>query len=388
MKTLSRTGIFVILLTSSLTIMVGTVIAPSLNETAIHLGFTNNPAWLITLPSLGVVLFAPFMGRLSDKKGAYLVMCWSLVPYALFGVLGAILSNPYIVIADRILLGAATAAVQTAGTGLIADFFEGEARIRMISWQGMSIEMGGVIFLSAGGLLGEKGWQFPFLLYLTALICLPLLRIGVPGKTKPPFKLPGYHPDIVPKELLKIVISTTIAMVLFFIVFSGLPQYLPGAFNFSTAQTGYFMAFISLVAVLAASLMPLVVKQISANYTVPLGFAFFMSGQLLFTVSVQLTGLISAAIATGIGFGFTIPLLNHVTLEISNPQNRGRNLSYYSMAIFGGQFLSSFIGGLPFDLKTIFMIAACIAMLTSIALLIHAKYTLKIFKTKHQFLNK
>ncbi|KIO77506.1 hypothetical protein TH53_09410 [Pedobacter lusitanus] len=388
MKTLSKTGIFVLLLTSSLTIMVGTVIAPSLTETAAHLGFTDNPGWLITLPALGVVLFAPLMGKLSDHKGPFSLMVWSLIPYAIFGVTGAVLNNPYIVIADRILLGAATAAIQTAGTGLIADFFEGEARMKMIAWQGMAIEIGGVVFLSLGGLMGESGWRFPFLIYLTALICLPLLLISVPRLSRTPVHLPGHRSDEVPKDLLKIIISTAIAMILFFIVFSGLPQYLPGSFHFSTSQTGYFMAFISLIAAIAASLMPRVVKKLSANYTVPLGFISFLSGQLLFACSAGTAGLLIAAVFTGIGFGFTIPLLNHVTIEISNPQNRGRNLSYYSMAVFGGQFLSSFIGGLPFDLKTIFMIAAFIALITAVILVIHARYTIKIFKTNHQFLNK
>ncbi|MBB5634517.1 MFS family permease [Pedobacter cryoconitis] len=58
-----------------------------------------------------------------------------------------------------ILLGAATAAIQTAGTRLFADFFEGESRMKMIAWQGMAIKFGGVIFLSLGGIMDEVGWR-------------------------------------------------------------------------------------------------------------------------------------------------------------------------------------------------------------------------------------
>jgi len=89
MGKLSKTGISVLLLASSLTIMAGTVIAPSLTETAMLMGFAGNPPWLITLPTLGVVLFAPLMGKLTDKKGSYLMMCRGLIPYAGFGIPGA-----------------------------------------------------------------------------------------------------------------------------------------------------------------------------------------------------------------------------------------------------------------------------------------------------------
>lgn len=45
------------------------------------------------------------------------------------------------------------------------------------------------------------------------------------------------------------------------------------------------------------------------------------------------------------GFGFVLsdPLVNHMIIEKSHAQVRARNLCYLSMAIFLGQFLSSFI---------------------------------------------
>lgn len=45
----------------------------------------------------------------------------------------------------------------------------------------------------------------------------------------------------------------------------------------------------------------------------------------------------------GIGFGLTIPLVNHMTVEHSSYAQRGKNLAYLSVAIFLGQFLSSFV---------------------------------------------
>lgn len=373
MKSLSKTGIFALLLCSSLTIMVGTVIAPSLTEVSIHLGFTRNPGWLITLPALGVVLFAPIIGKVMDRKGPYVVMCWGLIPYALFGVIGIWLKNPLILIADRILLGAATAAIQASGTALIACFFEKEDRIKMIAWQGISIELGGVLFLSIGGILAEMSWQYPFFIYLLAVLCLFMVRIGIPKikANKAPEK--RLQPEIIPKNMIHILSCVVMAMILFFLVVVGLPQYLPQNFGFSASLTGYFMAFISVIAVCAASLLPYLIKQIGSKYTLATGFAFFAAAHLLFSLSAHTGSLILAAMATGIGFGFTIPLLNHLTLEESDARNRGRNLGYYSMGVFGGQFLSSFMEILSLDLKTTFLIAASIATLVAANLFYQAR---------------
>jgi MFS family permease len=373
MNKLSKTGIFTLLLISSLTIMVGTVIAPSLTEISKHLGFADNPGWLITLPSLGVVLSAPLMGWLIDRKGAYTMICWGLIPYALFGVLGAFLHSPCLVIADRILLGAATAAIQTSGTALIADLFDGEKRMKMIAWQGMSIELGGVVFLSIGGLLGEQGWYFPFFIYLIALICFILVLASIPRlyKTNVIVEIPTSKK--VSKGVITIVSSAVFAMMLFFTAFTVLPVYLTQIFHFSESETGYFMAFISLIAVAAASQMPRITKHLGNLYTVALGFFFFMLGLVLFSISSVVTLLIVGAIAMGIGFGFTVPLLNHMTVEESDNSNRGLYLGYFSIGIFGGQFMSSFINLLSSDNKKILMLAAILAMIVGFIILLIAR---------------
>lgn len=90
--------------------MVGTVIAPSLSGILQHKNIGFSPSWLITLPSLGVVLFAPIIGRLLPKLGTLKLLSLGLIPYAVLGLLGAFITNDYVLMLDRILLGAATVA--------------------------------------------------------------------------------------------------------------------------------------------------------------------------------------------------------------------------------------------------------------------------------------
>ena len=80
--------------------------------------------------------------------------------------------------------------------------------------------------------------------------------------------------------------------------------------------------------------------------------------------------VIIGGIFVGCGFGFSIPLVNHMTIERSAPSQRGRLLGYLSVAIFLGQFLSSFIELAPLSKGSSFLVACLVAV---IALIVFAK---------------
>ncbi len=366
MEKISNFGIFTLLFVSSLTIMVGTVIAPSLSGIVEHKNLGFSPSWLITLPSLGVVVFAPLIGKLLNKLGTIKLLSIGLIPYGVLGVVGAFITNDYVLILDRFLLGGATVAVQVSVTAYIAEFFTGEARIKMIAWQGMAIELGGVVFLALGGVLGEINWQFPFYIYLIALACLILVLKTLPKpKVSVQAKEVSSSSAVNNSKVKLIFIASLLAMMLFFVGFVTLPIYLPQSYGFSESDTGYLMAFISVMAIITASQMPKMVKLLGVGKTVSLGFLFFMLGYLVLAFTLSLSFLIVTVIFIGIGFGFTIPLLNHMMLEVSTPKNQGKNLGLYSMGVFGGQFLSTFIEYISNNYMIIYGISAGLALVIS-----------------------
>lgn len=176
-------------------------------------------------------------------------------------------------------------------------------------------------------------------------------------------------------NLLIIILSSAFAMILFFVSFVCLPLYLPSMFHYSESEIGYFMAFISLIAVIAASQMPKVTKRKSNLSTLGIGFLFFTVGLLSFYLTDSTIPLFMGGIGMGIGFGFTVPLLNQMTTEESNSMNMGKNLGYYSMAIFGGQFLSTFIIELSSEIKSTFLNAGILSVCIAIGLLIKSSKT-------------
>lgn len=358
---LSPTGAFALLCVATLTIMVGCAIAPALPEIAAQVGMAHNASWLITLPSLGVVLFGPLAGDLIDRFGARKSLQVGLVLYGFLGIIGAFIPRMGALLLDRFLLGGATAAVMAAGTTLISQFYDGDARLKMIAKQGMAIELGGVIFLAIGGYIATIGWRLPFALYIFGWIFLMLVTVAIPepGKEKP---LANPVPDNGGlMGVSDIYFAACASQVLFFTGVITLPKFLV-SLSLNAAECGYFLAFMSVIAVLVAGVMPKVQAMLGQRNTILTAFGAYCVAHIIFATSSALPVLIIAGILMGIGFGLTIPLANFVVIERSSPAQRGRFLAILSVAIFLGQFLSSFLDRFSPGMRGNFHLASLLAV--------------------------
>ncbi len=385
---LSRTGEFTLLLVATLTIMVGAALAPGLNPISVALGVSEYATLLITLPALGAIIFAPFFGRLIDRYSARSTLLLSLLGYFVLGAGGVFLDGAFWVGIDRILLGGFAAGAMAAGTAMISLWYTGKARLGMIAKQGMAIELGGVVFLFAGGLLTELAWQAPFVLYALGFLCAILVWFFVPATVIDNDENNLQAVPVGVASIRSIVVCSTLAMALFFSMFITLPQLLT-SLDFSESQIGYLLSFISLVAVFSAMLMPKVVARVSERMTLVLAFLSYAVAHAVFASSALLAPLVAAPVIiislivastfAGLGFGLSIPLLNHATVESSNSQNLGRNLSFFAMAVFTGQFLTSAIEFLPLPLGNILYLCALLALVC--ALLLMFMQPKKVFST-------
>jgi MFS family permease len=363
MTTLSRIGAFTLLALSSTTIMVGCVIVPGLAEIAQNTGVAQYAGWLVTIPALGVALFGPLAARLIQGAGARRALCLGLFAYGALGMGGQLLQGVVPVLTLRLLLGAATAIIMAAGTGLISEFYQGAERLKMIARQGMAIELGGVIFLFIGGLLATMGWRWPFLLYGIGWVFMAMVLLFVPVPAKASELDDTTVPPVVLAPTLKFVYSAAlVSMVLFFVAIIKLPAKM-GALGIGAAGTGYFLAFVSLIAVVAAGTLPQVVARRGESGTLMLAFLAYGCAHAVFAAGSNLGQLVLGGIAAGIGFGLSIPLVNSMTVDHSSVSARPRALSYLSMAIFSGQFLSAFAEIIPGTTSVIFALASAIGML-------------------------
>lgn len=362
-------GALTLLMVASLTIMVGCVIVPGLPSIAPALGVADAAGWLVTLPSLGVVIFAPFAGRLIDRIGARTALCIGLGAYGVLGLATAALHGLVPVFTARILLGGATALVMSGGTGLIAHFYGGDERTAMIARQGMAIELGGMIFLFVGGLLATLHWFAPFALYGLAFVFLAMVLAFVPAGSATAHADVIDGPSAVPPPLA-VYGAALLSMICFFTAIIALPFRLL-TLGVGEAGTGYLLSFVSLVAVGAAAAMPSAARRLGQRGVLTIAFVNYAVAHLCFAGALNLALVIVGAVVLGIGFGLSVPLVNVMTIERSAPSQRGRRLAALSIAIFLGQFLASFMGMLPRGTVAPFIAAVGLAVVSSAFVFFH-----------------
>lgn len=315
-------------------------------------------------------------GKLIDKKGPYPVALFGLLFYGVFGVLGAYMPNAPMLFADRFLLGTATAAIMSSSVALIAMFFQGEKQLKIIAIQGMSMEFGGVIFLSISGILADVSWQSPFYIYSLGIAALILMLLFIPRHGNNSRKDDGSQDDAqalrkgVPVPLVLLI--AFLGMLMFFTAMVSLPIFLQTQLGYSPSFTGYYLAVLDLIAVLAAGFMPGVVKKISEKGCLTLAFCCYCIAFLLYFVSGAAVILWIAVIFAGIGFGCSTPLFNSLIVSKSTPEKKGTNISFCTMAMFMGQFLSALLVS-AFSGKTLFIVAAVIAAIIAICIIPAAK---------------
>jgi MFS family permease len=354
--------------------MVGALVAPGLISISTALNVADNAIFLVTLPALGAVLFAPIAGKLIDKYGAYQSLIAGLFLYGLLGAIVYWLQGPILVFANRILLGGITSIVMAACTVLIAQWYFNKERLSMLAKQGMAIELGGVIFLFLGGLLAAKNWALPLSLYLVSWVFLAMLLFFVP-KT-PPIGIEVDAPEdhvVLYKglSLKQVYLLAMLSMISFFSAIVLLPSTMHQQ-NYNEEQVGFLLAFISLVAVLGAHFIPKLTKLVGEQKVLSLAFVGY-GASFIFFLQTSTPLLLIGAIFSGIGFGFSVPLLNHMKVERSDAKVRGRNLSYFTMAVFSGQFLTSFAEYIPGGANNIFIY--CITLCAVTALYLSFKQT-------------
>lgn len=371
-ETLPPAGGLTLLCIATLTIMVGAAIAPSLNAIAEVHGLDGTEGWLITLPALGAVVFGLAAGSLINAFGARVSLAIGLLLYGLLGIAGAFIPSTIMLYIDRFLLGGATVLVMTSGTALISEFYSGGARMTMIARQGMAIEIGGVVFLALGGVLAALGWRWPFALYLVAWVFLAALLWFVPRKP------PTRHAQQAPKgattnpRLLDIYLAACGSMVVFFVAFITMPGVLADA-GMGESEIGFYLAFVSLVAVGAASFMPRMAHAMGARQTLAIAFAFYAGAHAVYALSPGFAGLVLAGLLLGTGFGLSVPLVNHEVVERANVSQRAKALAILSMTIFTGQFLSSLVEMSAPQPAQVFLVALLLSAAFAILCLVMRK---------------
>ncbi|MCB1165405.1 MAG: MFS transporter [Leptospiraceae bacterium] len=341
---------FSLLSTSSLTVMAGATISPSLPAMQGHFSDVEESALLVrlvlTLPALFIALFAPIAGWVADRFGRRRLLFIATILYGISGTSGFFLDSLPLLLVSRAFLGMSVAGVITSATALISDYFQGPARARFMGFQAAFMGFGGVLFLVAGGLLSEWSWRGPFLVYSSAFIMAPAVFFSI----YEPERSHGYSralPDDPEKLHLPVIVFLLLfafaGMVAFYLIPVQLPFFLESKFGAKGAISGMSIALATLVSSICSLNFGFVRRRFS-HLMICVLICFFMGvGYVVFGSASHMIQVWIGLAICGLGFGMLMPNLNLWTAAVTPEAFRGRVLGALGAAIFLGQFFSPII---------------------------------------------
>jgi MFS family permease len=346
-----------LLLASSLTVMSGATVAPSLPamkqqfESAIADADlrTTLVKLVITLPALFIVIGSPIAGLVVDRFGRKPLLLITAVLYGFAGSSGLFLESLPAILVGRALLGLAVAGVMVSATTLIADYYSGSARAAFMGLQSGFMGLGGVLFLTLGGALAQQNWHYPFGIYLFAWLIVPLIFLFIlePDHT-PSHSSFNSESDTAqtstPTGVMVIVYGlTTISQIAFYLIPVQLPFFLDSLVKASPSQSGMAIALCTLFSAIASVSYGKLKQKMEFVTFLPIIFGLMGIGYLLIGQSSIWAQVLVGLAISGMGLGILMPNMS-VWLSSAVPDTmRGRALGGLSTSMFLGQFLSPIV---------------------------------------------
>jgi len=362
-----------ILLVSSLTIMSMITISASLPDMTNAFSDVPNGKKLVKLvlsfPGLFIALSAIVAGLVIDKFGRLKLLGAALIIYAVAGSSGYWLENIYLILAGRALLGICVGITMTVVTTLVADYYQGKARQKFAGIQIAVMSLGGIIFITLGGILADISWRVPFLLYLFSLLVFPFAYLFL----KEPKKEEEVNTE---KKLVKspaiiwfVFVNVMLMWILFFIIPIQLPFYLKSIGVEKNSLIGIAIASSTFFSAIGAISFSKIKDKFSFKQILALGYLLMAVAYVCISYSDTYGMVMLAMLLAGLGMGVMIPNANVWVMQLAPPEIRGREIGRLTTFWFMGQFLSPIIL-LPFlDWLTqpqLFFMIACFLLALSI----------------------
>lgn len=324
---------------------------------------------MLTIPSIVIALFAPFAGHIVDKWGRLKPLYIGIFLFVLGGSSGFYLKDFYLILLGRAILGLAVALIMTSSTALIGDYFDEEKRHKFMSKQGLAVAMGGIIFITSGGLLAQIHWSYPFAIYFIPLLFLPLLLKSLyePKKHK--------HSDSPELEttLLPVYLTGFFVMVLFYMLPTQLPYLIVNTLGGQPQTIGFVIATAMTFNALTSMQYAKIKARLGYLEIYSLTFFFFSIGLFFISQTNTVNGLFFATAPIGMAFGLLLVNTNAWFLSKVPPSKRGRSSGILTSSFFLGQFSSPLLFEpivSRYGIQNLFLVISILAFFIAMILMI------------------
>jgi MFS family permease len=336
-----------LLLVSSLTIMSMITISASLPDMTKAFSTLPNAENLVKLtlsfPALFIALTAIIAGKFIDKFGRLRLLNAALILYAIAGSSGYWLDNIYLILVGRALLGICVGITMTVATTLIADYYQGKSRQKFAGLQIAVMSLGGIMFVTLGGVLADISWRIPFLLYLFPLVILPMTSLFL--KEPKALHIAKSKDTSVksPKIIWLVFINVMIMWILFFIIPVQIPFYLKSIGIEKNTLIGIAIASTTFFSVISSLSFSRIKDRLSYQQVFGIGYLLMAISFASISYGGSYGMVMIGMLLAGLGMGLMIPNANVWVMQLAPEQIRGQEIGRLTTFWFMGQFLSPII---------------------------------------------
>jgi MFS family permease len=348
-------------------------VLPTLNRT-----FADTPGVAIlvplalTVPALFVALFSPLAGYVADRAGRKQLLVFAMFAYAIFGTAPLWLDSLPAIVASRVGVGIAEAAIMTCCTTLITDYYDGTQRNKYLGLQVVVSSIAATAFFALGGALGNIGWRAPFWLYaVSAVIVIPMIfLLWEPAKS---FRVEGEKTPIPWRQIGAPVTATLFGGIVFYALIVHLPYVLVDLGVTDAGVLGMAAAIAS-IATAAGAISFRFIAKVGTLKLLAAAFGLAAAGLTIVSMAGSVPLATAGAVVAGAGTGILLPALLTWAVSGLEFKQRGRGTGIWTGSLFVGQFLTPIVvgaaaaglGGLNVALGTL-GIACAVAVLAVIA---------------------
>ncbi|MDR0851894.1 MAG: MFS transporter, partial [Clostridiales Family XIII bacterium] len=337
---------------------------------------------LQTITSLVMLPFMLLGGALSQKLSKKKILLIGFVLYTITGICTGLVDSIGMMLLMRALMGAATGLIGPLAGSLIADFFDGTARAKMMGQMNAVDGAIGIGFSMIAGMLAMTDWHKAFYLYGVLVIVIILIAVALP-ESEPDAKLAktrkAEEKPVFTKTLAYLAIIGFLFMAISIISMLKQSFYLQEEGLGNAGSAGVQMALMTLFMVVFSLLFAKVYK-VTKNYTLTIVAFLTALGFLLIVLAgvthhVELFYIASAV--SGIGNGLMLPyFVLQGSMEAPIAQ-RSFFIALLMCGTFLGQFVGAFLPGIiagitgTDSLRVLFGVAAGLLVVLAIITIIH-----------------
>ncbi len=371
------------LLASMLMLMGGAAVAPALP--LINAAFPDREfavSLVITLPSLAVGCTGFVLGGIADRFGKVRTLSASLVLFTACGVASFFLDDLTTILAMRFLVGVGIAGISMAVTALMAEYYTGAIRVKVLSYQSAAMGLGVLLLEYTGGSLAAFSWHEPFLVYL---IGIPILLLCILSMKEPVHDASADRASSeersrpADKRLIAICYAAIfVCQTISFLLPTKMPTFLedpelPG--HITASMMGLFLGAHGITNSAVSLMYRRVVSVIRPFMVISIGFIVMGAAMIVLMLFPTVAVALFMMIMVGVGIGMICPALSNTLAGEATSTTSGKIMGGYSTFLNFGQFAISLVsvpllaavGG---SIPSMFAAMGCVALVAGMLFLL------------------